>query len=244
MRRREVLASLGVAAMAPMTGRAQAFEERRIGVLMGAWAEDDPISRTRMQVLRERLSKHGWIEGRNLRIEYRWGRGDINLINASARELIALRPDAVIGVSTSAALALKRESSTTPIVFVNVTDPVKAGLAYSQARPGTNSTGVVHFEPAMATKWLEMLKEAQPSTTRVGILYSPKTLPTFDVYMGAIEVAATHLKIKPIGMPANDAAELGRMIDAFAREPGGSLLVWAPGWRDRRDFGRAKRARR
>jgi len=110
-------------------------------------------------------------------------------------------------------------------VFVNVVDPIGSGLVASLARPGDNFTGFIHFDPAMASKWLEMLKQVAPQLGRTAILYSPKTLPSYPVYMRAIEAAAPSFAIRPIAAPASDAAEIERTIDAFAREPNGGLIV-------------------
>jgi len=149
---------------------------RRIGVLM-VFSQDDPEARARIAALRQGLDKLGWTEGRNIQVDYRWTGGDVDLAQSLAKELIALQPDVILASTTTPSIALKRETTTIPIVFVNVVDPIGNGLVASLARPAGNFTGLIHFEPSMAGKWLGMLKEVAPSVTRVAILYSPKTLP-------------------------------------------------------------------
>jgi ABC-type uncharacterized transport system substrate-binding protein len=190
-----------------------------------AGAEDDPFVQADIAALQQGLDKLGWIEGRNIKLDYRWGRANTDRFPVIARELLALQPDLIVAVTTTAAIALKRETATTPVVFVNVVDPIGSGLVTSLARPGGNFTGFIHFEPGMAGKWLEMLKQVAPSLTRVAILYSDKTLPSHGLYMRTVEAAAPSFAIVPIATPANDAAEIERAIDAFAREPKGGLIV-------------------
>lgn len=190
-----------------------------------AGAEDDPLPQTFIVALREGLEKLGWTEGRNIKFDYRWAAAESNDFPVLAKELLALQPDVVVSVTTTAALAIKRETTTVPVVFVNVVDPIGSGLVASLARPGGNFTGFIHFEPSMAGKWLEMLKQVAPRLTRVAILYSPKTLPSNGVYLRAIDAAAPSFAIRPVATPASDAAEIERAIDTFAREPNSGLIV-------------------
>jgi putative tryptophan/tyrosine transport system substrate-binding protein len=197
---------------------------RRVGVLLGG-SENDLIVRAFIAALQQELDKLGWIEGRNIKLDFRWARADADRFPALARELMALQPDAIVAVTTTAAIALKRETTRIPVVFVNVVDPIGSGLVESLARPGGNFTGFIHFEPGMAGKWLEMLKQLAPPLTRVAILYSDKTLPSHGLYIHAVEAAAPSFAIVPSATPANDAAEIERAIDAFAHEPNGGLIV-------------------
>jgi putative tryptophan/tyrosine transport system substrate-binding protein len=227
VKRREFITLLGGWTAWPLVARAQQPERmRRVGLLMSTGnPEDDPESRARIAALRQGLKKLGWTEGHNIQLDYRWARGDANQFQMIAKELVALRPDVIIAVTTTACIALKRETATIPVVFVNVVDPIGSGLVASLARPGGNFTGFIHFEPSMAGKWLEMLKEVAPSVARVAILYSPKTLSSYDLYVRAVEAAALSFAITAVTAPANDAAEIERAIDAFAREPNGGLVV-------------------
>jgi len=160
-----------------------------------------------------------------MRLDYRWAAADLDRFQVLAKQLLALQPDLMVAVTTTAAVAVKRETGTTPVVFVNVVDPIGSGLVESLARPGGNFTGFIHFEPSMAGKWLEMLKQVAPPLARVAILYSPKTLPSHAVYMRAIEAAAPSFTVRPVETPVSDVAEIERAIDAFARQPNGGLIV-------------------
>jgi putative tryptophan/tyrosine transport system substrate-binding protein len=228
LRRRDFITLLGgTAAVWPLGARAQQPERmRRVGVLMSTGnPEGDPESRARSAALRQGLEKLGWTEGQNIQLDYRWARGDPDQVQMLAKELVRLQPDVIVANTTTACIALKRETTTIPVVFVNVVDPIGSGLVASLARPGGNFTGLIHFEPSMAGKWLEMLKEIAPSVVRVAILYSPETLPSYALYVRVVEAAAPSFAITPVTTPANNAAEIERAIDAFAREPNGGLIV-------------------
>jgi ABC transporter substrate binding protein len=168
-KRREFITLLGGTAVTwPLTVRAQQPDRiRLIGVLM-AFAESDPAAQSQVAAFRGALAKLGWTEGRNLRIELRWGAGDANRISTFARELVELRPDAIVGQTTPVTSALARETRTIPIVFAVVSDPIGSGFAASFAHPGGNITGFTTNEPAVGGKWMELLKEIAPRTARVG----------------------------------------------------------------------------
>ena len=154
MRRREFIALIGGAAASPVAARAQQSERvRLIGVLM-AFAENDPTAQSQVGAFRGALGKLGWAEGRNLRIELRWCAGDADRIKAFAKELIDLRPDAILGQTTAVISALARETRTVPIVFAVVSDPIGSGFGASLAHPGGNITGFTTNEPAVGGKWI------------------------------------------------------------------------------------------
>ena len=163
MKRREFFTLIGGATVAlPFTAGAQQGERvRRIGLLM-AFSESDLAAQSQVAAFRGALAKLGWTEGRNLRIELRWGAGDQDRIRAFARELVELRPDAIVGQTTTVTGALARETRTIPIVFAVVSDPIGSGFATSFARPGGNITGFTTNEPAIGGKWMELLKEIAP----------------------------------------------------------------------------------
>jgi putative tryptophan/tyrosine transport system substrate-binding protein len=225
-RRWEFIVLLGGSVITwPLAAHAQQPERtRRVGALM-ILTEDDRQSRAAIAALLQGLEKLGWTEGHNIQLNYRWARGDPDRVQMLAKDLVALQPDVIVAGTTTASIALKRETTSIPVVFVNVVDPIGSGLVASLARPGGNFTGFIHFEPSMAGKWLEMLKQVAPSIVRVAILYSPKTLSPYGVYVRAVEAAAPSFAIKPVTTPANDAAEIERAIDAFAGEPNGSVIV-------------------
>src|SRR5262249_33719572 len=170
MRRREFITLLGGAAAWPRTTRAQQAERmRRVGVISTLPA-DDPEGTARTTALLQTLQELGWTDGRNLRIDIRWGAGDSERIRKYAAELLALKPDVVLATGASTVGPLQRATRTVPIVFVQVTDPVGAGLVESLARPGGNATGFALFEYSTSGKWLELLKQIAPGLTHVAIL--------------------------------------------------------------------------
>src|SRR5262245_16141606 len=170
IRRRKFLATLGGAAAAwPLAARAQQRGMRRIGVLMTI-AADDPESFARLAALRHRLQELGWVDGRNMRMEYRWAPGGADVRRKVASELIALAPDVILANGSGAAEPLLQATRTLPIVFVLVPDPVAAGFVDSLARPGGNATGFTVYGYDIGGKWLELLKQIAPGVKRVGVL--------------------------------------------------------------------------
>jgi len=169
MRRREFIAGLGGAAAWPVVARAQQGDRvRRIGVLM-AGDENNPEGKLRYSAFSQGLAGLGWIEGRNVRMDLRWGGGDINRIRAFAKELVGLQPDIILTGGTSATLAVQPETRTIPIVFANVSDPVASGVVPRLDRPSGNATGFAALEPSLAAKWLELLSEIAPRLKRAAI---------------------------------------------------------------------------
>src|SRR5499427_8278030 len=172
MRRREFITLLSGTAVAgwPLAARAQQAERlRRVGVLMPN-AADDPEYQARMTAFVQGLAQLGWLDGRNVRIDTRWGVGDADRIRKYAAELLALAPDVILANSSAALAALLQATRTVPIVFTTVGDPVGAGYVDSLARPGGNATGFTVFEYSIAAKWLELLKEIAPRVTRAAVL--------------------------------------------------------------------------
>ena len=191
MRRREFIALTGGAALGwPISARAQQGERmRRVGVLMGysaGFTEAGPF----LTEFKKALTELGWIEGRNIQIDYRWASTDADSMRVFAKELIDLKPDVIVGHSTPVMAALHRETSTIPIVFVTVSDPVGSRFVASLARPGGNITGFINLESSLGGKWIEILKEVAPGIARVGLLFNPQTAPHFDYYQQAFEAAA------------------------------------------------------
>jgi putative tryptophan/tyrosine transport system substrate-binding protein len=222
--RRKIITLLGGAAAAwPLAARAQQGERmRRIGVLMST-GERDPETQLRVGAFREGLQKLGWAEGRNLRIDYRWGAGSIELATYAA-ELVALKPDVIFGAPSAAAVALHRETRTIPVVFAQVPDPVALGMVESLSRPGGNITGFALFEYAIALKWLELLKQIAPHVTRVGILYDPEQ-PTWPGYIKTIEATAPSFKVQILPHEVRDAEAIEGAIATFVAETNGGLIV-------------------
>jgi putative ABC transport system substrate-binding protein len=196
MRRRAFITLLGGAAAWPLAARAQQPERVwRIGVL-NAYAETDPEGQAQVGAFREALQKLGWTDGRNVRIDYRSGAANADLVRTSAVELVALAPDVVLGAGGTIVAALQRASHSVPIVFVNVTDPVGGGLVASLARPGGNATGFTQFEYGISAKWLELLKEIAPRITRAAVIRDP-TARGGGGQLGAIQAVAPSLGGRP-----------------------------------------------
>jgi ABC-type uncharacterized transport system substrate-binding protein len=224
MRRRAFITLLGGAASWPVVARAQRKDRvRRIGVLM-SFAASDPDAQLRVGAFDKGMRDLGWLEGRNLHTEYRWAGDDDGLRN-HARELVRMAPDVVLVNSTPATVALHGQGGSVPAVFVQVTDPVGAGLVANLGRPGGNLTGFTTFEFSIGSKWLEMLKVVAPHVTRVALVFSPRTAPFADMFWGPIEAAAPAFDAIPIRAAVGSGSELGPVLKAFAREPNGGLIV-------------------
>src|SRR5262245_53929588 len=224
MRRREAVALLGCTAAWPLDALAQQAERMaRVGVLMGI-AADDPEMPGRISTLTRALEQRGWIEGRNLKIDYRWAGGDAARARQYAAELLASKPDLILAGGPLTAGTLQQATNTVPIIFVAVVDPVGAGYVASLARPGGNATGFITFEYGVSAKWLELLKEIAPSVTRAGVLRDPVN-PAAGGQLGAIQATATTLGIEISPLGVRDAGEIERGIAAFARVPNGGLIV-------------------
>jgi putative ABC transport system substrate-binding protein len=225
MRRREFLSVLGAAAASPIMARAQQTDRvRRLGILMG-YAEGDTEAKALLLEFAQALSEFGWIEGRNLRVEIRWAPGRIDLMRTFAKELVSLQPDVILADSTPVTAALKHETTSIPIVFAAVADPVGSGFVESLPRPGGNITGFSSLETSMAGKWLELLTEIAPGTKRAVMIFNPDTAPYTKSYvLPSFEAAARLRKIDSIAAPVHSDAEIERVITALGREAGDSLL--------------------
>ena len=227
MTRRKFITLLGGAAAAwPLAGRAEQSDQmRRIGMLIG-YGENDPETQARLAAFRKGLERLGWTEGRNVRIDYRFAPAGPDQAQLFAKELVALRPDVLVGNSTPASAALLQETHTIPIVFVGVSDPIGSGLVASIARPGGNITGFTNFEPSLTGKWLELLKEIAPGLVRVAVIFNPKTAPGGgSFFLGPFEPVARSFAVEPIAAPVADAAQIESALSAIWREPGGGLIV-------------------
>jgi putative tryptophan/tyrosine transport system substrate-binding protein len=227
LKRRQFIAVLGGAAATwPLLARAQQAERmRRIGVLMPL-ASDDPVGQARIAALREGLEKLGWTEGRNIRIDTRWTTtGDIESMQRFAKELVALQPDLILTQSTPITAMMLQETRTIPIVFALVADPIGSGFVASFPRPGGNVTGFVTMEPAMAGKWLELLKEIAPRVTRVAMLFNPATATYAEYWLNPFKAAAASFVVEAIAAPVHERSELDSVIAAQAGEPNSGLIV-------------------
>ena len=222
--RREFIVALGGAAAWPLVARAQLSTDPapRIGFLSNNDA-DSREAEASLAAFRHGLQKFGWVEGRNLRIDYRWAVGDRDRMRTYAAELVGLAPAVIIAEGTPVVAALQHETGTVPIVFTAANDPVGFGFVASLARPGGNITGFVGAEPTMGGKWLETLKEIAPEVARVALIFNPQTHT--GQYFGSIDGAAQSLAMEATKTPIREAVEIQRAIDAFAVAPRGGLLV-------------------
>ena len=225
MRRREFIAGLGSAAAWPVAARAQHAQQgdrvRRIGVLMGSSAEQ---SESQVTAFEQGLHGYGWMEGRNVRIDYRWSAGNADRIRADVAEILSLKPDVVLISGARVLAAMQEATRVVPLVFVATVDPVAQGFVASLARPGGNATGFSIFEFSVIGKMLEVLKQLAPHTGRVALIFHPDN-PESIFYMKLLETAAPSLAVKPIAAPVGDRAEIERAIENLARDPNSGFLV-------------------
>jgi putative tryptophan/tyrosine transport system substrate-binding protein len=225
LRRRDFIILLGGAAAAsPLAARPRPAERmRRIGVLMG-YPEGDPQAQANITALLQGLQNLGWIEGRDVKIDYRWAGGDPDKARTFARELIAMMPDLMVSSTNQVTRILQQETPTIPIVFAFVGDPVGSGFAASLARPGKNLTGFANFENSIGGKWLELVKEIAPRAKRVGFVFNPDAAPNVGFFHAA-EAAAPSLGMKLAALAVRDATDIEQDIAAFASEPDSGLIV-------------------
>jgi putative ABC transport system substrate-binding protein len=226
MKRREFIGLIGGAAVAASSpARAQRDRVRHIGVLMG-YAEDDPDTQARMKAFREAFEALGWKSGRNVEATYRFGVGEIDRVRAYAKELVDLKPDVIVCETTPTLKAVADHTSTIPIVFVSVTDPVSDGFVADLARPGGNITGFTNFEATMGGKWIELLKKVAPASKRVGIIFNPDTAPGGGKFvLKSVAASAPALGVELLPFPVHGDDEIERAVAGLGREPGGGLIV-------------------
>jgi putative ABC transport system substrate-binding protein len=226
MQRREFITLIGgTAAMWPLAAGAQRAERmRRLGMLMSN-SEDDPLAQARVTAFRQALAELGWAERRNLNIEWRWTGGDIARVREYATELVRLAPDVIVANGTPSVAALKQATTSIPIVFVVVNDPVAQGIIASMAHPGGNITGFSFLEYSMVGKSLEMLKQAAPGTVRVAIMFNPDTYPYYAIHLRSFETVARTLSLQVTAAQVLSSEEIDEVVAKLARQPGGALLV-------------------
>src|SRR5262245_49956013 len=222
MKRREFITLLGGAAVWSLAARAQHGERvRHIGVFVDL-AESDPEGQARVAALKRGLQGLGWIEGRNLRIEYRWAGGEASRMKPLAAELVSLAPEVIVSSGAPTLAALQQETRTIPLVFCQISDPVASGFVESLSRPGGNITGFTNFESGMVGKWLGTLKEIASQLARVAVVH--------DTTIGTSMLKRFHTELPTIAMQlvnvgGRDPIDFERGIDAFANEPNGGLIV-------------------
>jgi putative ABC transport system substrate-binding protein len=215
----------GAAAALPVGARAQRAERiRRLGMLMSN-SEDDPLAQARVTAFRQALAELGWVEGRNLNIEWRWTGGDITRVREYATELVRLAPDVIVANGTPSVAALKQATTSIPIVFVVVNDPVAQGIIVSMAHPGGNITGFSFLEYSMVGKSLEMLKQVAPGTVRVAIMFNPDTYPYYALHLRSFETVARTLSLQLTAAQVRSSEEIDEVVAKLAQQPGSALLI-------------------
>jgi putative ABC transport system substrate-binding protein len=224
MRRRAFIAGIGTATAWPLVVRGQGERLRKIGVAMSL-ERSDPEGQVRIKAFLEGLQALGWIEGRNLQIDYRWGGGSLDRIRAEAAELVRLSPEVIVGNSTAVVDALHRETNSIPIVFVLLNDPIGHGYIESYARPGGNITGFTFLEVSLIGKWLELLKQVAPDTRRAALLFNPDLTPYLEDFLRSSEPVQRSTDITIEREPVHGWSELQQVVTEVAREPGGSLIL-------------------
>jgi putative ABC transport system substrate-binding protein len=225
MKRREFITILGGAAAWPLAARAQQGGEiRHLGVLMNG-AATDAVSESRVGAVTQELRRLGWSEGRNIRIDVRWSAGDAELARIYAAQLIGLMPDVILASSTTNLTAIRQATSTIPVVFVLISDPVAQGFVASLTKPGGNVTGFSLYEFSIAGKWLSLLKQLAPDLARVAIMFNPETSPQSAFYVPAVEAAALSLGVQVTAIPLHATADIAPALEGFARQPNGGLIL-------------------
>jgi putative ABC transport system substrate-binding protein len=224
MRRRQFIKLLGGAAAAwPLAAHAQQREQmRRVGVLMSAALETD--QQAGLGVFKEVLHQLGWIDGRNVRVEVRWAGADPAKARKDAEELVALPADVILVVGALGLQTLLQGTRSVPIVFNSIADPVGSGFIDTLARPGGNATGFILFDYGLAAKWVELLKQIDPTITRVAVLRDP------DLTVGIGQFAVIQYVAPSVGMEVSainmrDAREIEQDIAKFASSPNGGLIL-------------------
>jgi putative ABC transport system substrate-binding protein len=224
MRRRDFVAAAAAAVVWPVVARSQQSERlRRIGVLMPI-AESDPDASARVDGLWDGLRKLGWDQGSNIVVDFRWARGRLELLQPYAAELVKARPDVILVNGTPALFAMRKEAGSTPIVFVQVADPVAAGIVVSLAHPGGNITGFTNYEYQMGGKWLELLRDIAPRLSRALVLLNPENVSA-PAMLRAVETAAQAVGVRIDGAPVHNDREIERSFDGFAPGPDSGLIV-------------------
>jgi putative ABC transport system substrate-binding protein len=224
MKRRQFIALLGGAVAWPLAALAQSGPQRRVGVLMNG-AATDAESQSYMAAFVQGLRQLGWVEGQNLRVDIRWNAGDAALARTYAAQLIGLMPDVILAVTTVNLEIVRQATSTAPVVFVQVSDPVAQGFVASLPKPGGNLTGFSGTEFSVGGKWLDLLKEIAPGLERVAIMFNPDTAPQAKFFMRSIEAAASSLRVQSVVVPVRATADIEHAFESLARAPNGGLIL-------------------
>lgn len=227
MRRREFVTLAGGAAFAlPSMLRAQTGGRIPLVVISFGTAADDPFNLERAAAVKSGMTRLGWVEGSNIRYELVFGDGSLDLMQARAEKILAAAPDVIVSSGTAAAIAFHKATTTIPVVFANVADPVAGGLVASLSRPGGNMTGFTPFEYGIGGKWLQLLQQVAPAITRATLLGDAFN-PNFSGFWPPFESAAAAQKIEPAKIAAGSAEDIEKALRALAEKQGGGIVVTA-----------------
>jgi putative ABC transport system substrate-binding protein len=226
MRRRDFITLLGgVAIVAPPFRLARSADRvRLVGVLMAS-KENDPVTEGRLAAFRKALAELGWIEGQNVRFEVRYAAGDVERVRMMAAELVRLAPDVILCYGTSPIAALKAATTSVPIVFAVVNDPVAQGYVPNVERPGGNITGFSFIDYSMIGKALGLLKQIAPTVTRIGFVFNPDDYPYYEVYLRSFQEQRQALELEVIALRVHSEAEIATAVGAFAAQPNSALIA-------------------
>ena len=227
MRRRDFITLIGAATTWPLALRAQQPERlRRISVLLGV-PENDPETNSRVRAFRLGMRDAGWVEGRNVQIEFRYAGTDPDAIKKHVAELIRLAPDVIVANSSPVMALLRPATNSIPIIFVVVNYPVGQGFIPNLARPGGNVTGFSFIEPEIVGKWIDLLSDVKPDLSRVALMYNPDTAAYYDAYLRAFKALPRQSKVEVDAAPLRSAAEIEQAVAKVARDERSGLIVAA-----------------
>ncbi len=225
MRRRKFITLLGGAAAWPIAARAQQGERMRRASVLMSYFEGDTGAQKWAKAFNYSLQELGWNNGRNIQLDYRWAGPNPDRLRGDAEELVRLSPDVLLAGATPAVIALQHATSSIPIVFANVADPVGQGMIASFARPGGNTTGFGGFDFSTAGKWVQIIKEIAPAVARIGVILSPETAPYNESMLPFIETASGPLSVKSIPTVIHDSTRIAQTLEKLAEEPNTGLIV-------------------
>jgi putative tryptophan/tyrosine transport system substrate-binding protein len=223
MKRREFITLIGGAAAWPLMSRAQG-RTARVGALM-VIAETDSESERLADAFERGLGAAGWYKGRNLELTYRWGASNPDLLSRYAEELVRAAPNILLAFGTAALAPMHKATTTIPIVFTAVSDPVAQGFVASLAHPRRNMTGFSNYEPDIGRRWLQLLKEVAPSATQIAVLFNPRTSPYNTLWMQSIDAAAPGFSVSTSQVSVQSDEDIRRAFDTLRTKPGTGLIV-------------------
>jgi putative tryptophan/tyrosine transport system substrate-binding protein len=225
MRRRDFITVIAGSAVAwPLSARAQQTGTARLVGILTTYPKNDQEIQGWIATFRQALEKLGWIEGKDIKFDYRWPGTNAPLLEQAAKELVTLHPDVILTSSSPATAFVLKQTSTIPVIFVNIVDPEGQGFVVSLSRPGGNATGLLNLEPSMASKWIDLLKEIVPTLTRVGVPFNPVSAPYAESYLSVLSSAAPKFGVEVIPGSITDMAALEDFVVTQAREPNTAII--------------------